>query len=160
MNEVLIKLKIPDEQSMLAFGARLAKACREASVIFLSGQLGAGKTTLTRGFLRGMGYSGHVKSPTYTLVESYPMGERTIYHFDLYRLKDPHELEYMGIQDYFGEKTVCLVEWPEQGAGILPASDLSCGIEVVSQGRQIILKPFSEKGNLILHRFENDGQTI
>jgi len=141
---------------MLAFGARLASVCSKAAVIFLTGQLGAGKTTLTRGFLRGLGYEGHVKSPTYTLVESYPMEERTVYHFDFYRLRDPNELEYIGIQDYFDDKSVCLIEWPECGAGILPVPDLSCDIAPGSRGRDVTLTPHSETGNSILHRFEHD----
>jgi len=155
MND-FVKLKIPDEPAMLAVGAALANACTDAAVIFLQGQLGAGKTTLTRGFLRGLGYKGHVKSPTYTLVESYQFGERTVYHFDFYRLRDPHELEYIGIQDYFGAKNICLIEWPDYGAGMLPAPDLSCDIEPISNGRDVTLTPRSSRGNLILHRFEND----
>ncbi len=156
MNDLLIKLRIPDEQAMMALGARLALACEPSTVIFLNGQLGAGKTTLTRGFLRGLGYAGHVKSPTYTLVESYSVGDRHICHFDFYRLRDPQELEYMGIQDYFDAKTIGLIEWPEYGAGMLPAPDLSCDIDLISHGRVVRLISHSEKGNVILHRFEHD----
>ncbi len=140
---------------MLAFAAKLANACDDTVVIFLKGQLGAGKTTFTRGFLRGLGYKGHVKSPTYTLVESYQFEDRTVYHFDFYRLRDPHELEYIGIQDYFREKAVCLIEWPDYGAGMLPAADLVCDIALQTDARDVTLKPQSEKGNFILHRFES-----
>jgi len=156
MKNFFIKLKIPDEKSMLTLGAKLAHVCKNAAVIFLNGQLGAGKTTLTRGFLRGLGYEGHVKSPTYTLVESYQLDHCTIYHFDFYRLRDPQELEYIGIQDYFDSKNTCLIEWPDYGAGMLPIPDLSCDIELNSNGRNVKLTPHSEYGNLILHRFEND----
>lgn len=156
VTDFLIKLTLPDEHSMLKVGAKLASACELGAVIFLQGQLGAGKTTLTRGFLRGLGYQGHVKSPTYTLVESYSLEHKIVHHFDLYRLRDPHELEFMGIQDYFDSKAICLVEWPEYGAGLLPTSDILCEIEVSTTGRMIKLIPQSENGILILHRFEND----
>lgn len=141
---------------MLALGAKLATVCPSHCVIFLYGQLGAGKTTFTRGFLRGLGYQGLVKSPTYTLVESYPLNNGTIHHFDFYRLRDPHELEYMGIQDYFTENTICLIEWPDYGAGLLPSADLSCYIEHRASGREIKLVPGSAQGNHILHRLEDN----
>jgi tRNA threonylcarbamoyladenosine biosynthesis protein TsaE len=156
MKNFFIKLKIPNEQSMLTLGAKLAHLCKNTAIIFLNGQLGAGKTTFTRGFLRGLGYEGSVKSPTYTLVESYQLNHHTIYHFDFYRLRDPQELEFIGIQDYFTEKTICLIEWPDYGAGMLPTPDLSCDIELDSNGRNVKLIPHSEQGNSILHRFEND----
>lgn len=156
MNDSFVKLKIPDEPAMLAVGAALARACTDAAVIFLNGQLGAGKTTLTRGFLRGWGYKGHVKSPTYTLVESYQLDNRIAYHFDFYRVRDPHELEYIGIHDYFSAQNICLIEWPDYAAGMLPAADLCCDIELISHARNVTLTSGSSRGNLILQRFEND----
>ncbi len=156
MKDFYIKLNLPDEHAMLKLGAKLAEACRLGAVIFLQGQLGAGKTTLTRGFLRGLHYEGHVKSPTYTLVESYQLDQTTVHHFDFYRLRDPHELDFMGIQDYFDSKAICLVEWPEYGMGFLPEPDLLCGIELNATGRDIQFIPHSENGISILHRLEND----
>lgn len=149
-----IKLNIPNEQSMRVVGANIAKMCGDSAIIFLKGQLGAGKTTFARGFLRGLGYKGRVKSPTYTLVESYPLEHRTVYHFDFYRLRDPHELEYMGIQDYFHANAICLMEWPDYGVGMLPLPDLSCDITLNAHGRDMLLTPGSDKGKNILERFE------
>ncbi len=141
---------------MQALGARLAAACKGAAVIFLTGQLGSGKTTFTRGFLRGLGFHGHVKSPTYTLVESYVFGLQTVYHFDFYRVRDPLELEYIGIEDYFDERSLCLIEWPECGHGHLPVPDLFCDIAPHPAGREVRVRSGSDRGNFILHRFEND----
>jgi tRNA threonylcarbamoyladenosine biosynthesis protein TsaE len=156
MKESFVKLKIPTEQAMIALGKQLAMASGDTAIIFLYGQLGAGKTTFTRGFLQGLGYSGHVKSPTYTLVEPYQLSHGAIYHFDFYRLQDPHELEYMGIQDYFTPRAICIIEWPEYGKDMLPTSDLSCYIELSQQGRDVKIVPQSERGETILHRFERD----
>lgn len=151
---------IPDEASMLAFGNQLARASlRDINlnrVIFLYGQLGAGKTTLARGFLRGLGYEGRVKSPTYTLVEPYEFSECVVYHFDLYRVQNPHELESMGIQDYFIPKAICLIEWPEQGEGLLPVSDVSCYISMQGDSREIKLTAQSTEGETILQRLQHD----
>jgi len=140
------QVKLSDEEAMIAFGHKIAGAAAGRGVIFLLGDLGMGKTTLSRGILRGCGHQGSVKSPTYTLVEPYEVGEQQIYHFDLYRLSDPEELEFLGIRDYFEDKALCLVEWPERGQGILPEADLLLQIELDGRGRQLTWTPKSELG--------------
>lgn len=114
------------------FGAELFKTLPAKNLIFLQGDLGAGKTTLVRGFLRAAGYQGIVKSPTYTLVEEYSVEGRKIFHFDLYRLVDPEELEWLGIRDYFDQDSICFIEWPDKGMGFLPKADRV--ITLVTQG--------------------------
>lgn len=125
------------EQALPALASLLAKAVTAPAVVFLQGQLGAGKTTLTRAWLRALGYTGPVKSPTYTLVEPYTVNQQLIYHFDLYRLSDPEELEAMGFRDYL-DNSLCLIEWPQKGAGWLPQPALILSLEVLDdQSRQI-----------------------
>lgn len=153
MSELAVLQKIiPDEEHMLTFGEELASVCQAPCVIFLHGSLGAGKTTLTRGFLRRLGYEGKVKSPTYTLVETYDFPDYQVFHFDFYRLKDPAELEYMGIEDYFSEKAICLIEWPELGN--ITVADLSCYIAIQGESRTIKLIANTEVGQTILGQLQ------
>lgn len=123
-------LHIENEQAMFDVAHQLAKKLSPGFIVYLQGDLGAGKTTLVRGILRAMGFSGYVKSPTFTLVEPYDIGTQTVYHFDLYRIDSPESLEFIGIRDYIGEKSICLIEWPEKGQGYLPSPDLTCYIEI------------------------------
>lgn len=141
---------IPDPESMEALGKVLGTFLKGGTTVYLSGELGAGKTTLTRGLLRGWGFEEKVKSPTYTLVEPYFFHDKTLYHFDLYRLTDPHELEFMGARDYFTPSSICLIEWPEKGIGFLPPADLSCHIEFHDDGRQVFFEGISAKGIAII----------
>jgi tRNA threonylcarbamoyladenosine biosynthesis protein TsaE len=144
--------QLPDETATLALGAALALVCREGAIIFLHGNLGAGKTTLARGFLQGLGHAGRVKSPTYTLVEPYEVAGRRIYHFDLYRLQDPEELDYLGLRDYLGVEAVCLVEWPERGEGALPVPDLEVNLAYADHARRALLRAGSPRGERLLAR--------
>lgn len=141
-----------DEAAMEALGGRLGAACEPGLVVFLQGELGMGKTTFCRGVIRALGHEGAVKSPTYTLVEPYEFSDLQVFHFDLYRLGDPEELEFMGIRDYFGDFSVCLVEWPERGLGALPRADLVINIEWASSGRRLTYSASTERGRRTLAR--------
>lgn len=145
-----------DEAAMVALGNRLGAAATTGGVIYFDGILGAGKTTLCRGVLRAFGHQGAVKSPTYTLVEPYLLGRQQIYHFDLYRLGNPEELEYMGIRDYFVEGNLCLIEWPNRGAGFLPPADLIVKVTLSNDekgnGRTVQLQSHSPLGEDMLRR--------
>ncbi|MEN9433350.1 MAG: tRNA ((37)-N6)-threonylcarbamoyltransferase complex ATPase subunit type 1 TsaE [Pseudomonadota bacterium] len=132
-----------NEVEMEALGALLAQRCKRG-LVTLQGDLGAGKTTLVRGWLRALGHQGVVKSPTYTLVESYDLNGQEIYHFDLYRLTDPEELEYMGIRDYLSQKALCLVEWPERATGILPTPNLTVSVYYANLGREVKVNTFNK----------------
>jgi len=146
---------LEDEQATVAMGGVLAKSITQGAVIYLFGDLGAGKTTFTRGVVQGFGHKGKVKSPTYTLVEPYELDNQSIYHFDLYRLADPEELEFMGIRDYFNDKSICMIEWPEKGAEFLAAADLELTLEYVAQKRKVSIMGKTQKGEEIVDRLSN-----
>jgi tRNA threonylcarbamoyladenosine biosynthesis protein TsaE len=128
---------VADETEMAALGAELADALAAPAVIFLEGPLGAGKTTLARAFLRGLGHTGAVRSPTYTLVESYPFDRFDVHHLDLYRVADPDELEFLGVRDLAASEAIWLVEWAERGADRLPAPDHVIRIAFEGTGRRV-----------------------
>jgi len=156
-------INIPNTKAMMEFGGKIADQFPQGGIVLLNGDLGAGKTTLVRGLLRYLGYEGIVKSPTYTLVEPYQLEHlskhssvepvehtppllhdvspqeqrRTIYHFDLYRLADPEELEYIGGRDYWNSNALCLIEWPEKAAGYLPEADLEITLHYQDESRLI-----------------------
>lgn len=137
---------------MVDLGRRLGEVLPAGISLHLRGDLGAGKTTLTRGIARALGHAGAVKSPTYTIVEPYDMLTPPLYHFDLYRLADPEELELLGLRDYFSGDAIVVVEWPERGAGFLPAPDLEISIGVDGARRFVSLGARSRAARLCLDR--------
>jgi len=153
-----------DEEATVEIGRLLALATSEpvfpgaaervckGGRLFVSGDLGAGKTTLTRGLLRGYGYQGAVKSPTYTLVEPYEEERYSIYHFDLYRINTPEEVEFLGVLEYFDGVNLCVVEWAEKGSGFLPVPDLELTLENAGSGRRICWQAQTAKGAAIARR--------
>jgi len=142
-------LQLASADDTLALGRALAPLLRPGMVIHLRGDLGAGKTTLARGILRGLGYQGRVKSPTFTLLEPYKFSKLYLYHFDFYRFLDPQELEETGFREYFNAESVCLVEWPEK-APDLPVADLEIEMRVADQGRAIAITAHTEVGRRCL----------
>jgi tRNA threonylcarbamoyladenosine biosynthesis protein TsaE len=131
-------LELPDAAATERAGRTLAQALRPGMVVALSGELGTGKTTLVRGVLRGFDIQGAVKSPTYTLVEPYNVSKIYLYHFDFYRLKDPQEWEAAGFREYFRDDSICLIEWPERVAGLLPVPDLELQLQFEQAGRRLV----------------------
>ena len=150
-----LSLSLPDELATIALGRELASLLVPGMVIWLDGDLGAGKTTLARALLRGLGHTGPVKSPTYTLVEVYVVSSIYLYHFDFYRFNEPEEFADAGLGEYFRENAVCLVEWPEKAAGYVPPADLALVFsfpdEAVDSGRRLELFARSEVGQKCLN---------
>jgi len=148
---VTVQKLIGDGAAMEAVGATFAKALRDRGYrIYLAGELGAGKTTWVRGFLRGLGYEGAVKSPTFALVEQYELDGRNIVHLDLYRTQNVEELEWIGIRDWLADDTICLVEWPERGVGALPEPDVLIRLSYQGEGREFSAEAHSPKGASLL----------
>ena len=112
---------------------------RPGLVVYLRGNLGAGKTTLVRGLLRELGHTGKVKSPTFTLVELYAISRLNLYHIDFYRFTDPAEWRNIGFREYFDGESICLVEWPERAGDLLPPADIEIVFEILQQGRQVAI---------------------
>jgi len=151
-------LHLPDEAATERLAVLLAANLNLAGIVFLSGQLGAGKTTLVRGILRGLGHSGPVKSPTYTLVEEYQLVTGAVFHFDLYRLADPEELEFMGVRDYLAAPALQIIEWPDKGGGMLPRPDLKVQIELDGRGRKVQLSACTEAMKTAVRRIAKQFQ--
>lgn len=149
-----------DEPGLLELASKMVSAWKHSGhpglCILLRGDLGAGKTTFTRGFIQGGGVEGVVKSPTYTLVEPYQVDGRSVYHFDLYRLSDPEELEFTGARDYFNDSSVCLVEWPEKAAGMLPEADLDIVLGVSGNKRKVTIHAGSEAAREMMLALQSD----
>jgi tRNA threonylcarbamoyladenosine biosynthesis protein TsaE len=136
MNASPTRLPLASEDATLALGAVLAKGAKPGRVLFLSGDLGTGKTTLVRGLLRELGWTGRVKSPTYSLVELYAVSRLNLYHFDFYRFKDREEWVSSGFREHFNPESLCIVEWPEMAQGLLPPPDLHVSLEIHEPGRR------------------------
>ncbi len=140
------RLPLASEDATLALGAALAKSALPGRVLYLSGDLGSGKTTLVRGLLRALGWAGRVKSPTYALVELYSLSRLNLYHFDLYRFKDREEWVSSGFREHFNPESLCIVEWPEMAEGLLPPPDLHIALEIAEPGRRAGFLPHSPAG--------------
>lgn len=148
-----VVLELQHEADTLALGRRLGEAALPGAVVHLHGDLGAGKTTLVRGMLRGLGFTGRVKSPTYTLVELYPFLKLSFYHFDFYRFEHPEEWLDAGFREYFNEDSLCVVEWPEKAGRELPSPDLEVTLEATEEGgRRARLEARTEAGSAWLAR--------
>jgi tRNA threonylcarbamoyladenosine biosynthesis protein TsaE len=146
-----LNIDLADEASTMSLGGALARHVQAGDVVFLRGDLGAGKTTLTRGLLRALGHSGRVKSPTYALVELYVISKLNFYHFDFYRFRDPEEWHEAGFRDLFNGANICLVEWPEKAEGLLPAADLSVLLTVTpSDTRHATLMANTPRGRTMI----------
>ena len=131
------RIEVPDESSMLRVGRSVAQELEFGDLVFLQGELGAGKTTIARGILSGFGWQDAVTSPTYTLVDFYDIGGKSFYHMDLYRLQSADELEMAGVRDMISPQSICLIEWPERGEGLLPEPDMEIRIRYRGVGREV-----------------------
>lgn len=147
-------LVIDGDLAMVNFGAQIAEALSPCMIITLEGDLGAGKTTLSRGILQSLGHQGAVKSPTYTIVEPYDLDIGAVYHFDLYRITDPEELDYIGFPDYLSQGFLSLIEWPERAKGYLDNADVNISISHSDVGRYIKLVGDTQKGKVFIRSLD------
>lgn len=155
--EAHLAITLDGEQQMVDFGVNLASAIdkiKSPLLILLNGDLGAGKTTISRGILQGLGHHGPVKSPTYTLVEPYKLDLGKIFHFDLYRLIDPEELEHIGFSDYLSEANLCIIEWPENGGSYIPQPDITIDISLYQSGRKVTLDSQTDLGKKCIYQVQ------
>ncbi|MDX1656602.1 MAG: tRNA (adenosine(37)-N6)-threonylcarbamoyltransferase complex ATPase subunit type 1 TsaE [Candidatus Competibacteraceae bacterium] len=155
----MMTLQLGSVKDTEALGATLAAAVERAGlpgplVVGLRGELGTGKTTLVRGLLRALGQRGRVKSPTYTLLEPYDLGQRRVYHLDLYRVADPDELEYLGLRELLEPGALLLVEWPQRGTGVLPGADLELELLHRGEGREVRLEASGVEGKILLESLQ------
>ncbi|MDH3712523.1 MAG: tRNA (adenosine(37)-N6)-threonylcarbamoyltransferase complex ATPase subunit type 1 TsaE [Gammaproteobacteria bacterium] len=160
MSAALTTISLADEAATEALGRRLAGCVRITQLIFLRGELGAGKTTLCRGFLRGLGYQGLVKSPTYTLCETYRVADVQCLHCDFYRLSHPEEMEYLGLREQFDANRVLLIEWPEIATQILPPPDLDITLSFAATGRIAELRAGTPRGESVIPALGTGGDSI
>lgn len=156
----MLVIKADSEREQELIGMALSRVVPSSCLIYLTGDLGAGKTTLARGFLRGLGHTGSVKSPTYTLIEPYEIGNRRCYHLDLYRLADPDEIEFLGLRDMLQDDAIMLVEWPEQGQGALPEPDLLIRIRYLEGGRELVIEAETDSGARLMEKLALELDTV
>ncbi|MFJ1269474.1 tRNA (adenosine(37)-N6)-threonylcarbamoyltransferase complex ATPase subunit type 1 TsaE [Legionella lytica] len=149
LNKVLI-LDLPDEQASEQFACQLASSLSAPLILTFSGDLGAGKTTIVRAMLRSLGVQSAIKSPTFSLVESYPCANGAIHHFDLYRIHHEEELEYLGFRDYFTKESICCIEWAEKAGRALPKVDIRFNLSIKGVGREVQIIASSDAGQRIL----------
>ncbi|MEQ1813589.1 MAG: tRNA (adenosine(37)-N6)-threonylcarbamoyltransferase complex ATPase subunit type 1 TsaE [Candidatus Nitrotoga sp.] len=151
----VIKLNLADEAATESFAAQLSACIRPGMVIYLIGDLGAGKTTLVRALLNALGYSGRVKSPTYTLLEHYEIGGLHLRHFDLYRFNSSDEWEQAGFHDEFDRRNICLIEWPEKAQGFISAADIIITFEILPDSRNLKIRALTQIGRKCLKNLQH-----
>ncbi|MCP3673451.1 MAG: tRNA (adenosine(37)-N6)-threonylcarbamoyltransferase complex ATPase subunit type 1 TsaE [Gammaproteobacteria bacterium] len=151
-----ISIELIDEQSTQHLGELIAKYLQAPLICYLQGDLGVGKTRIVRAIIQSFGYAGNVKSPTYTLVEPYQLKTVSAYHFDLYRLSDPEELDYLGIRDYFDQQSICFIEWPDKGKGWLADADISIHLEYFGEGRRCLITAHTTVGILLFTKLKQN----
>jgi len=148
-----LQVYLPDAESTMRAGAGLAAGLRAGMIVTLAGELGAGKTTLVRGMLRGLGWTDSVKSPSFALVEHYQISSLYFYHFDLYRFNDPIEWDVAGFAEYFRPDAICVIEWPERIADRLPRADVASVLAYAPTGRTLELRAGTVAGKTCLTAF-------